>query len=109
MSYTEIPNFKKCTAPGHESVLMFGKISGVEVVLMKGRYHLYEGYTVAEVSAIKLKSVKNLKKSLEIAENFSNDHYVKIQLFSFLVFTSREGNETDGSKDCPVDQRCWGH
>ena len=54
MSYTEIPNFKKCTAPGHESVLMFGKISGVEVMLMKGRYHLYEGYTVAEVSAIKL-------------------------------------------------------
>ena len=67
MSYTEIPNFKKCTAPGHESVLMFGRISGVEVMLMKGRYHLYEGYTVAEVSAIKLKKLR--KKSEEIMRN----------------------------------------
>ena len=75
MSYTDIPNFKKCTAPGHESVLMFGKVSGVEVMLIKGRYHLYEGYTVAEVSAIKLKKLR--KKSEEIMlKIFSNDYYL---------------------------------
>ena len=47
--YSEIPHFPLSTAPGHESVMLFGKLNGVQVMLMKGRFHLYEGYTISKV------------------------------------------------------------
>ncbi|GAB6189213.1 purine-nucleoside phosphorylase [Marinitoga arctica] len=50
ISYSEIPNFPVSTAPGHKGVLMFGEISGKSVMLMNGRFHYYEGYTMKEVT-----------------------------------------------------------
>lgn len=50
ISYSEIPNFPISTAPGHKGELMFGKISGKNVLLMNGRFHYYEGYTMKEVT-----------------------------------------------------------
>ncbi|AEX85493.1 purine nucleoside phosphorylase I, inosine and guanosine-specific [Marinitoga piezophila KA3] len=50
ISYSEIPNFPVSTAPGHKGSLMFGKISGKNVMLMNGRFHYYEGYTMKEVT-----------------------------------------------------------
>ncbi|MBM7558688.1 purine-nucleoside phosphorylase [Marinitoga litoralis] len=50
ISYTEIPNFPVSTAPGHKGELMFGEISGKNVMLMNGRFHYYEGYTMKEVT-----------------------------------------------------------
>lgn len=44
--YDEIPHFPKSTAPGHTSRLLLGTLNGVEVVLMQGRFHLYEGYSI---------------------------------------------------------------
>ncbi len=48
--YEEIPNFPKSTAPGHKGELVFGKLHGVPVVLMNGRFHYYEGYSMKEVT-----------------------------------------------------------
>ncbi|SHE70426.1 purine-nucleoside phosphorylase [Marinitoga hydrogenitolerans DSM 16785] len=50
ISYTDIPNFPVSTAPGHKGELLFGKISGKNVMLMNGRFHYYEGYTMKEVT-----------------------------------------------------------
>ncbi|KLO23140.1 purine-nucleoside phosphorylase [Marinitoga sp. 1155] len=50
ISYTDIPNFPVSTAPGHKGELMFGSISGKNVMLMNGRFHYYEGYTMKEVT-----------------------------------------------------------
>uniref|UniRef100_A0A0B6YS56 Purine nucleoside phosphorylase n=1 Tax=Arion vulgaris TaxID=1028688 RepID=A0A0B6YS56_9EUPU len=44
--YHEIPGFASSTVPGHEGKLVFGSLSGKSVVLMQGRAHCYEGYTV---------------------------------------------------------------
>ena len=41
--YAEIPGWPISTAIGHAGVLVLGTISGVPVVLMRGRAHLYEG------------------------------------------------------------------
>lgn len=49
--YAEIPHFPVSTAPGHKSRLLFGLLDGVSVVLMQGRFHLYEGYTIHQVHA----------------------------------------------------------
>ncbi|MBP3964402.1 purine-nucleoside phosphorylase [Paenibacillus sp. DLE-14] len=42
--YHEIPHFPISTVEGHAGELMIGKLSGRPVVLMRGRFHLYEGY-----------------------------------------------------------------
>jgi len=45
--YEAIPNFPACTAPGHAGKMVFGRLRGVDVVLMKGRFHMYEGHDMA--------------------------------------------------------------
>jgi len=62
--YSEIPNFPECTAPGHSSRMLFGKLNGVQVMLMQGRFHLYEGYDIAKcampVRVMKLVGVERM-------------------------------------------------
>ena len=50
IEYKDIPHFPVSTVKGHEGRLAFGKINGVEVLLMQGRFHYYEGYTMKEVT-----------------------------------------------------------
>ena len=47
--YTEIPFFQEATVPGHAGLLIFGHLSGQQVVLMQGRFHYYEGYDIGDV------------------------------------------------------------
>lgn len=49
LPYSEIPHFKKCSVEGHSGQLIFGKINQANVVLMQGRFHLYEGYSPLDV------------------------------------------------------------
>ena len=48
--YEAIPGWPASTAIGHAGQLVFGKLDGLEVVVMAGRSHLYEGYTPAQVT-----------------------------------------------------------
>jgi len=48
--YQDIPSFPRATAEGHKGMLLAGKLSGKPIIAMQGRFHLYEGYTAAEVS-----------------------------------------------------------
>jgi purine-nucleoside phosphorylase len=48
--YTEIPYFVSSTVEGHAGRLIIGSCSGVDVVVMKGRFHFYEGYSMEEVT-----------------------------------------------------------
>lgn len=47
--YSNIPFFKKTTVEGHEGRLILGKVRGVEVVILQGRLHAYEGLPMEEV------------------------------------------------------------
>ena len=44
ISYQEIPNFPVSTVKGHKGTLIFGELNGVQVMVMNGRFHYYEGY-----------------------------------------------------------------
>jgi purine-nucleoside phosphorylase len=46
--YEEIPNFPVTTVEGHHGNLIFGHLADMPVVAMQGRFHYYEGYTMAE-------------------------------------------------------------
>ena len=49
ISYTDIPNWPSSTVAGHAGRLVAGYLSGKAVVIMQGRVHFYEGYTIEEV------------------------------------------------------------
>lgn len=44
MSYADIPHFKAPTIAGHDGKLIAGTIKGRRVLVMKGRFHYYEGH-----------------------------------------------------------------
>ena len=44
--YEDIPHFPISTVEGHAGELAIGSMQGREVVLMRGRFHQYEGYEV---------------------------------------------------------------
>jgi purine-nucleoside phosphorylase len=48
--YAEIPCFPQSTAIGHAGTLVVGKVGKIPVCGMQGRVHLYEGYSVKDVS-----------------------------------------------------------
>jgi len=48
--YGAIPHFPTSTVRGHASRLVFGRLQGKSVVVMQGRFHYYEGYTMQEVT-----------------------------------------------------------
>ena len=47
--YSEINGFPVSTVPGHDGTLIFCEIKGKKVVIMNGRVHYYEGYSMPEV------------------------------------------------------------
>ncbi|MGF2412804.1 purine-nucleoside phosphorylase [Ferruginibacter sp.] len=47
--YSAIPHFPVSTVEGHSGKLVFGKLSGKDVVAMAGRFHYYEGYSTDAV------------------------------------------------------------
>jgi purine-nucleoside phosphorylase len=50
VSYDHIPNFPTATVEFHKGKLIYGSLSGKKVVLMQGRFHLYEGYNLQDVT-----------------------------------------------------------
>ncbi|HUX40092.1 MAG TPA: purine-nucleoside phosphorylase [Rectinemataceae bacterium] len=48
--YAEIPHFPLSTAPGHAGRLVAGRLAGKAVLVMQGRFHLYEGYPVSRIA-----------------------------------------------------------
>ena len=47
--YEEIPGFARPTVEGHAGRLVMGRVGGVPVAAMQGRFHYYEGYSFDEV------------------------------------------------------------
>lgn len=49
ISYADIPHFPVSTVESHEGRLLFGELSGKEIVAMQGRFHYYEGYSMQQI------------------------------------------------------------
>ena len=50
IDYKDIPHFPKSTVISHRGKMVFGALGGTEVVVIAGRFHYYEGYSMDEVT-----------------------------------------------------------
>ncbi|XP_044155840.1 purine nucleoside phosphorylase-like [Bufo gargarizans] len=48
--YSQIPHFPASTVVGHSGQLVFGTLLDKSCVCMKGRFHVYEGYSLSKVT-----------------------------------------------------------
>lgn len=64
INYKDIPHFPVSTAESHQGKLIYGEVDGKKVLAMQGRFHYYEGYSMAQITlpvrVMKLLGVKNL-------------------------------------------------
>lgn len=46
IAYNEIPHFPVSTVEGHAGQFVIGTLEGKSVIVMQGRFHYYEGYSM---------------------------------------------------------------
>jgi len=68
--YDQIPNFPLSTVEGHSGNLIFGILQGRNVVVLQGRFHLYEGYSMKDIS-FPVRVMKQLGIKLLVVSNAS--------------------------------------
>ena len=81
IKYSDIPGFPQSTVEGHKGELLFCEVQGKACVIMQGRFHFYEGYSMQE-STYPIKVFKQLiYTSIHIAYRYTfiiNNCFCKI-------------------------------
>ncbi len=68
IEYERIPNFLKSTATSHRGRLVCGKLCGLNVMAMEGRFHMYEGYPLKDIT-LPIRVMKELGAKLLVLSN----------------------------------------
>jgi purine-nucleoside phosphorylase len=68
IDYGTLPHFPRSTSVGHAGQLVCGKLMGLPVVAMEGRFHVYEGYSYKQVT-FPVRVMKALGAELLIVSN----------------------------------------
>ncbi|MFD1553477.1 purine-nucleoside phosphorylase [Putridiphycobacter roseus] len=50
INYADIPHFPVSTVESHSGRLIFGELNGKNVMVMQGRFHFYEGYSMEQIT-----------------------------------------------------------
>src|SRR5690554_660638 len=65
VSYNHIPNFPTATVEFHRGKLIYGNLGGKKIVVMQGRFHVYEGYSLRDVTfPVRVMHLLGIKKLL---------------------------------------------
>ena len=65
ISYNHIPNFPTATVEFHKGKLIYGTFENKKVIVMQGRFHLYEGYTLGDITfPVRVMHLLGIKKLL---------------------------------------------
>jgi len=68
IDYSEIPNFPTSTALSHAGRLVCGNLQGMPVMAMEGRFHLYEGYSLKQIT-LPVRVMKAMGAELLVVSN----------------------------------------
>ena len=86
IKYTDIPDFPKSTVEGHKGELLFCEIEEKKCVIMQGRFHFYEGYSMHE-STYPIKIFKKLGIKTLILTNASGAINKEIKVGDIVLMT----------------------
>ncbi len=50
LEYKDIPHFPVSTVESHKGELLFGSLEGKDVLVMEGRFHFYEGWSLEQIT-----------------------------------------------------------
>ena len=65
IQYISIPHYPQTTVEGHPGELVLGTLHDIDILIAKGRFHYYEGYSFEEITIpIQLFSRLGIKLSL---------------------------------------------
>ncbi|MBW8883875.1 MAG: purine-nucleoside phosphorylase, partial [Planctomycetia bacterium] len=68
LEYEQIPHFPRSTAIGHRGRLVCGQLAGLPVLAMEGRFHMYEGYPLDQIT-LPVRVMKALGAKLLVVSN----------------------------------------
>jgi purine-nucleoside phosphorylase len=86
--YDDIPGFPVSTVEGHDGRFLFGNIGKVPTVLMKGRVHYYEGYTMEDV-VLPIRLMKLLGIETLLLTNAAGGINPTFKVGDFMVITDQ--------------------
>ncbi len=104
LPYEEIPHFPESTVESHTGQLVCGKLEGVSLVAMEGRFHYYEGYSLEQVT-FPVRVMKELGIEILIVTNAAggmNPHY---ELADLMVIDDHINLMPDNPLRGPNDDR----
>ncbi|MBC7856763.1 MAG: purine-nucleoside phosphorylase, partial [Pirellulaceae bacterium] len=68
LDYEEIPHFLRPTATSHRGRLVCGTLGGLPVMAMEGRFHMYEGYPLDQIT-LPVRVMRELGAKLLVVSN----------------------------------------
>ena len=84
--YGDIPGFPVSTVQGHDGKFLLGYIGNVPAVVMKGRVHYYEGYTMEEV-VLPVRLMKKMGIEVLFLTNAAGGIKEGFQVGDFMMIT----------------------
>lgn len=105
--FENIPHFVQPCVPGHKGTLLFGRVNHKPIVLLQGRVHYYEGYSMEEITfpirVMKELGVKNLL--LSNASGGMNPDFSEGDLMLLTDHINLMPNPLIGPHDAKMGQR----
>ena len=86
--YEEIQGFPVSTVPGHKGRFILGYINKVPVIIMQGRVHYYEGYSMTDV-VLPVRLMKLLGAEILFLTNAAGGVNFQFQAGDFMVITDQ--------------------
>lgn len=88
ISYGDIPGFPVSTVQGHDGKFLLGYIGDVPAVVMKGRVHYYEGYSMEEV-VLPVRLMKQMGIGTLLLTNASGGINREFHVGDFMMITDQ--------------------
>lgn len=86
LDYKDIEGFPVSTVPGHKGRFIFGYVEDVPMVIMQGRVHYYEGYSMKEVT-LPIRLMKLMGAKLLFLTNASGGVNIGYKAGDFMLMS----------------------
>ncbi|KPJ77140.1 MAG: purine nucleoside phosphorylase [Deltaproteobacteria bacterium SG8_13] len=106
IAYRDLPFFPVSTVPGHAGKMLFGRLKDRHVMVMQGRFHLYEGYSAREVT-FPIRVMQELGVKVLIVTNAAGGLTARLQAGDIMVIRDHI-NLTGDNPLVGENEESWG-